>query len=71
MENTILGIHKLPFEFLQKPLLLETYIYQNMYKNYYWSDDFTAEYYIAQAKAGFIAVTDYYEEEELLLPEIQ
>jgi Leu/Phe-tRNA-protein transferase len=42
-----------------------------MYKNYYWSDDFTPEYYIAQAKAGFIAVTDQYEEQELLLPEIQ
>jgi len=42
-----------------------------MRKNYYWSEDFSAAYYIAQAKAGFIAVTDYFEEKELLLPEIQ
>lgn len=71
MENTLLGIHHLPFEYLQDPLVLQELIYPNMYKNYYWNDDFSPEYYIAQAKAGFIAVTDTYEEQELLLPEIQ
>ena len=71
MENVVLGIHHLPIEHLQDPLILHELIYPNMYKNYYWSDDFTPEYYIAQAKAGFIAVTDQYEEQELLLPEIQ
>ena len=71
MENVQLGIYRLPIEYLQDPLLLEEYIYPNMYKNYYWSDDFSPAYYIAQAKAGFIAVTDLYEEKEFLLPEIQ
>ena len=71
MENIQLGIHNLSYEDLKNPHILIEDIYSNMYKNYYWSDDFSAEYYIAQAKAGFIAVTDYHEEEELLLPEIQ
>jgi len=71
MENIQLGLHYLPYDYLQDPALLNEVIYPNMYKNYYWSDDFSAAYYIAQAKAGFIAVTDYFEEEELLLPEIQ
>jgi len=71
MENVQLGIHYLPFEYVQDPLVLHELIYPDMYKNYYWSDDFSPQYYIAQAKAGFIAVTDQYEEQELLLPEIQ
>ena len=71
MENIQLGIHELPYHHLTNSRILETVIYPNMYKNYYWSEDFSANYYIAQAKAGFIAVTDQYEEEELLLPEIQ
>ena len=71
MDNTQLGIHHLSYDDLINPIVLHNFIYPDMYKNYYWSDDFSAEYYIAKAKAGFIAVTDYYEEEELLLPEIQ
>jgi len=71
MENVHLGIHHLPFEYLNDTRLLIDLIYSNMIKNYYWSNDFSAHYYIAQAKAGFIAVTDTYEEQELLLPEIQ
>ena len=71
MENIQLGIHNLSYEDVTSPDVLVDIIYPNMYKNYYWSNDFSAKYYIAQAKAGFIAVTDHYEEEELLLPEIQ
>jgi len=71
MENIQLGIHHLTYDDVTDPNILLNNIYPNMYKNYYWSDDFSAEYYIAQAKAGFIAVTDYYEDKELLLPEIQ
>jgi len=71
MKNVQLGLHYLPYSYLQDPNLLNELIYPNMYKNYYWSDDFSAEYYMAQAKAGFIAVTDHYEGKELLLPEIQ
>jgi len=71
MNDTQLGIHHLSYDDLTDPQILHDFIYPNMFKNYYWSDDFSAAYYIAKAKAGFIAVTDYYEEEELLLPEIQ
>lgn len=71
MQEVQLGIYPLHFEDLTNPQILENRIYPNMYKNYYWSDDFSPEYYIAQAKAGFIAVTDHFEEQEYLLPEIQ
>jgi Leu/Phe-tRNA-protein transferase len=71
MENIQLGIHHLSYETVSNKSALYDSIYPDMYKNYYWSDDFSPEYYIAQAKAGFIAITDEYEEKELLLPEIQ
>ena len=71
MDTIQLGIYHLPHDLLEDRELLEKHIYSNMRKNYYWSEDFTPEYYIAQAKAGFIAVTDHFEEDELLLPEIQ
>jgi hypothetical protein len=71
MNNTQLGIHQLSYDDLTDHKILHEFIYPDMFKNYYWSDDFSAKYYIAKAKAGFIAITDYYEEEELLLPEIQ
>jgi Leu/Phe-tRNA-protein transferase len=71
MENMQLGIHNLSYEDVTNPHILLDLIYPNMYKNYYWSDDFSAKYYIAQAKAGFLAVTDTYEDKEFLLPEIQ
>jgi len=71
METILLGIHHLPYDVVTDRKLLQETIYPDMRKNYYWSEDFSADYYIAQAKAGFIAVTDYFEEEELLLPEIQ
>jgi len=71
MDTIQLGIYHLPYSLLTDRTFLEEKIYANMRKNYYWSEDFSAAYYIAQAKAGFIAVTDYFEEDELLLPEIQ
>jgi len=71
MNNTQLGIHHLSYDDLTDQHILHAFIYPDMFKNYYWSADFSAKYYIAKAKAGFIAVTDYYEEEEFLLPEIQ
>jgi len=51
--------------------VLETVIYPNMYKNYYWSEDFSAENYVALAMAGFISVTEEYKGKEFLIPEIQ
>ncbi len=67
----MLSINYLPLNALLDRDFLEQYIYPNMFANYYWSDDFSAKYYIAQAKAGFIAVTEAYKNKELLIPEIQ
>jgi len=46
-------------------------IYANMEEDYYWSDDFSPEFYAAQARAGFMAVTEMHKGHELLLPELQ
>ena len=71
MENIQRDIHYLPYEALITPSYLEEAIYTDTDSNYYWSDDYSAEYYIAQAKAGFISVTEVYKGQEFLLPEIQ
>ena len=71
MENIQRDIHYLPYEALINPSYLQESIYADIECNYYWSDDYSAEYYIAQAKAGFITVTEVYKGQELLLPEIQ
>jgi len=71
MENARLDINYLPYYQLRDERFLHQVIYPDMYHNYYWSDDFSAEYYMAQARAGFIAVTEQFDGEELLIPEIQ
>ena len=63
-------IEHLPYETFFYEEELEP-IYVNMHQHYYWSDDFTAEYYVAQAKAGFIAVSMEREGVVYLTPEIQ
>jgi Leu/Phe-tRNA-protein transferase len=70
MTETALGVYNLPYETFFDSAAM-AHIYADMQRNYYWSDDFSAAYYIAQAQRGFIAVTDRYEDKELLLPEIQ
>ncbi len=42
-----------------------------MEENYYWSDDFSAQFYIKAAQLGFITTSIYRDGEFLLLPEIQ
>ena len=71
MSEIQLGIYPLYYRDVTNPSILMQKIYPDMRKNYYWSEDFSPEFYIAQAKAGFIAVTDLFEGKELLLPEIQ
>jgi len=66
-----LSIDYISYEDVTTPSILETLIYLNMSSNYYWSDDFSARNYIALAKAGFISVTEHYQGNELLIPEIQ
>lgn len=52
--------------------LVDTYIYPNMELNYYWSDDFSPDFYAKLAHAGFITTSMYDINEQLvLLPEIQ
>jgi len=64
-------IEYLPYEILLDQEILENKIYANMNQHYYWTDDFSAKYYIAQAKAGFIAVTMEQNGGLYLTPEIQ
>jgi Leu/Phe-tRNA-protein transferase len=71
MEDVQLGIYPISYEQVTDISYLYRHIYPNMQKNYYWSEDFSPEFYIAQAKAGMIAVTDIFDGRELLLPEIQ
>lgn len=43
-----------------------------MTENYYWSDDFSAQFYIKAAKCGFITTSMYTQNNDfVLLPEIQ
>ena len=42
-----------------------------MEENYYWSDDYSAQFYIEAAKCGFITTSMYDNERFVLLPEIQ
>ena len=71
MEKIEINIDHLPLETLLDKELLHHTVYSNMNQNYYWSDDFSATYYVAQAKAGFIAVTEEVNGELVLIPEIQ
>lgn len=43
----------------------------NLKNNYWWSNDFSPQFYIDLASAGFITVTHVHEGELLLIPEIQ
>ena len=71
MKTLQLNIDYLSLADIQNFQVLEELIYPDMYRNYYWSDEFSASYYITQARAGFIAVTEQFEGHELLIPEIQ
>lgn len=51
--------------------ILYNYIYPNMNSNYYWSDNFSEEFYINAANAGFITVSNFFDNKLLLLPEMQ
>ena len=64
-------IEYLPYETCIDGDLLHEEIYANMHQHYYWSDDFSAKYYVAQAQAGFIAVSMERDGRFYLTPEIQ
>ncbi len=51
--------------------ILFDFIYPNKELNYYVSDDFSCEFYILLAKAGFISVSHILDDKQYLLPEMQ
>ena len=50
---------------------LQTGIYKDLEHDYYWSDDFSCEFYITLAKAGFITIGYVHRGNNILLPQIQ
>lgn len=64
-------IYKLSYQHILAPNILQECVYDNMDMHFYWNDDLSAEYYIAQAKAGLIAITTGSEKQKILLPEMQ
>jgi len=70
MESTLKILPHLSLNELRNPILLER-LYADQVTDYYWSEDFSPQFYLAQAQAGFIAVTERHQGEEMLLPELQ
>lgn len=64
-------IYYITLEDLKDETILNDYIYSNMTENYYWSDDYSAEFYIKAAQCGFITTSMYEKNKFILLPEIQ
>jgi len=64
-------IYYITLDDLNNEETLFKYIYPNMEENYYWSDDYSAEFYVKAAQCGFITTSMYREEKLILLPEIQ
>ena len=64
-------IYKITPELLRDENYLFEYIYKNMKNNYYWSDEWSEDFYVELAKAGFIATSYDTLEGLVLLPEMQ
>lgn len=71
MHNQEATIYYLKNEDILNNDILHNYIYPNMNSNYYWSDDFSEDFYINAAQAGFITVSNLFDNKLLLLPELQ
>lgn len=68
MSNKLYGI---THENILDKNILENFIYRNMELNYYYSEDFSPDFYIDLALAGFISIWYKENECEYLLPEMQ
>ena len=64
-------IYYLTYENIIDTNILFNDIYSNENTNYYFSDDFSKEFYIHLARCGFISTTTIYEDKLYLLPELQ
>lgn len=64
-------IYHIGFKELNNKEYFQEHIASDMKNNYYWSDDWSCEFYIALAKAGFISTTHDSIGGLVLLPELQ
>lgn len=64
-------IYYITLEQLKKYPNIKAVLSEDMGSNYYWSDDWSEEFYIFLAKMGFISITHETQNELLLLPELQ
>lgn len=69
--NNEAQIYYLDLENIRTELLVEKYIYTNHELNYYWSKDFSCDFYIELAKFGFITISSNYDNNFILLTEMQ
>lgn len=51
--------------------LVKNYIYTNLKENYYWSNDFSEDFYIELANFGFISISASFDDQFVLLAEMQ
>ncbi len=52
--------------------ILETHLYPDLRRTFYWSDDWDPDLYVALARAGFIAIAHHHPDAGcILLPELQ
>ncbi|MCK5111319.1 MAG: hypothetical protein KAQ94_07340 [Arcobacteraceae bacterium] len=64
-------IYYITKENIEDKNILFNVIYSNKEINYYYSDDFSCEFYIQLARAGFISVSYTEDDVQYLLPEMQ
>ena len=67
-DNTI---YYLTLDDINDDNIIKNHIYADLNSNYYFSDDFSEEFYIKLASLGFISTTTIYQEYLYLLPELQ
>ena len=65
------SIYKLTLQNLQEENYFNDLIAKNKTNDYYWSDDWSDEFYIEQARKGFISTAHETKECLVLLPELQ
>ena len=64
-------IYHIALENIKDKNILFHDIYSHKNTNYYFSDDFSKDFYIHLAQAGFISTSTIYDNKLFLLPEIQ
>ena len=64
-------IYNITSQYLNDKSIFENHICTNLTNNYYWSDDWSVEFYKQLAYEGFITTTFDTPEGLVLLPELQ